>query len=140
MKNIDSNLAPYGVFILRVALGIMWISHALLKWIVFSIPAFALWLGTQGLPTAFAWPVFLMEITGGLAIVLGIYARHVSILLAPIMLVAMWTHIPNGWLHTNAGGGWEYPAFLLIASFAIGLIGEGAFAIRPHSALKMSTN
>ena len=132
MQNIDSNLAPYGVFILRVALGTMWISHALLKLTVFTIPGFAVWLGTQGLPTAFAWPVFLMEVLGGLAILLGFYARYVCILLTPIMLIAMWTHIPNGWLHTNTGGGWEYPAFLLITSIAIFLIGEGAFALKPY--------
>lgn len=137
MKNIDTNLAPYGVFILRVALGAMWVAHALLKLIVFTIPGFALWLGAHGLPAAFAWPVFMMEILGGLAILMGFYARYVCLLLTPIMLVAIWTHFPNGWLHTNIGGGWEYPAFLVVTSIAIGLIGEGAFAIKPHRILKI---
>jgi putative oxidoreductase len=46
------------------------------------------------------------------------------------MAVAMWTHLPNGWVFKAQGGGWEYPAFLLVTSVALLLIGDGAFAIR----------
>ena len=130
MTNVDERLSPYGAFILRVGLGTMWIAHALLKWLVFTIPGFAAWLGAQGLPAALAWPVFLVELIGGVAIVLGIYGRFAALLLIPIMLVATWTHIPNGWLHTSPGGGWEYPAFLITGSLAYGLIGDGAFALK----------
>ena len=135
MSNIDERLSPYGALILRVGLGTMWIAHALLKWLVFTIPGFATWLGTQGLPAAFAWPVFTLELVGGLAIVLGIYGRYAALLLIPIMLVAAWTHIPNGWLHTSQGGGWEYPVFLVIGSLAYGLIGDGAFALKSRREL-----
>jgi len=108
MSITDERLTPYGAFVLRVGLGTMWIAHALLKWFVFTMPGFATWLGTQGIPAAFAWPVFILELVGGLAIVLGIYGRYAALLLLPIMLTAAWTHLPNGWLHTSQGGGWEY--------------------------------
>ncbi len=49
---LDTRTAPYGIFVLRVALGAMWISHALLKYIVFTMPGFAGFLGSQGLPEA----------------------------------------------------------------------------------------
>ncbi|QFR34064.1 DoxX family protein [Ancylobacter sp. TS-1] len=127
---IDSRSAPYGVFLLRVALGAMWISHALLKYVVFSIPGFAGYLGSLGLPEGLAWPIFLAELTGGVLILLGVYARHVALLLIPVMAAAMSVHIPNGWLFSVTGGGWEYPAFLIVASFALWLIGDGAFALR----------
>ena len=39
-------------------------------------------------------------------------------------------HIGNGWIFSSAGGGWEYPAFLIAASFALWLLGDGAFALR----------
>ena len=129
MNTIDEKLAPYGALTLRLGLGTMWIAHAILKWFVFTIPGFATWLDTQGLPSDFAWPVFSLELAGGLAIVLGFYGRYVAVLLIPILLVAAWTHLPNGWPHTSPGGGWEYPVFLVIASIAYGLIGEGAFAL-----------
>ncbi|MDF2617858.1 MAG: DoxX family protein [Xanthobacteraceae bacterium] len=127
---IDSRTAPYGVFLLRVALGAMWVSHALLKYVVFTIPGFAGFLGSLGLPEALAWPVVLAELIGGLLILVGFYARHVALLLIPVMAGAMSVHIPNGWLFSTAGGGWEYPAFLIVTSFALWLIGDGAFALR----------
>lgn len=130
MNNVDEKLAPYGALVLRVGLGVMWIAHALLKWFVFTIPGVAAWLDTQGLPSELAWPLFIVELAGGLAILLGIYGRYVALLMIPIMAVVTWTHFPNGWVHTSPGGGWEFPIFLIAASFAYGLIGDGAFAIR----------
>ena len=135
MKNVDDKLAPYGALLLRVGLGAMWIAHALLKGFVFTLPGFAAWLDTQGLPSAMAWPVFTLELMGGLAILLGFYGRHMALFLTPIMLVAAWTHFPNGWLHTSPGGGWEYPVFLVVVSFAYGLIGDGAFSLQSRGEL-----
>lgn len=132
---IDEKLAPYGAFALRLALGTMWVAHALLKLFVYTIPGFATWLGTQGLPGAFAWPVFIVILFGGLAILLGIYARYIALLLIPILLVITWTHYPNGWLHTNPGGGWEFPLFLIVTSLACGLMGDGAFALKSRREL-----
>ncbi|MBB3770710.1 putative oxidoreductase [Angulomicrobium tetraedrale] len=132
---IDKNSAPYGVFLLRVALGGMWVSHALLKYVVFTIPGFAGYLGSLGFSPALAWPVFLMELTGGILILLGVYARHVALLLIPVMVAASSAHIGNGWVFSAAGGGWEYPAFLVVTSFALWLIGDGAFALRSRPLL-----
>lgn len=132
---IDSRTAPYGVFLLRVALGAMWVSHGLLKYVVFTVPGFAGFLGSLGLPEALAWPVVLAEVIGGLMIIAGIYARHVALLLIPVMVGAMSVHIPNGWLFSVEGGGWEYPAFLIVASFALWLVGDGAFALRSRPLL-----
>ncbi|MFT0859646.1 DoxX family protein [Ancylobacter sp. G4_0304] len=127
---IDNHSAPYGAFVLRLALGAMWISHALLKYIVFTIPGFAGFLESLGMPAALAGPVIYAELIGGVLIVAGIYARHVALLMIPVMVGAMSAHLGNGWLFSAAGGGWEYPAFLIAASFALWLIGDGAFALR----------
>lgn len=126
-KNFSSN--AYGVFLLRIGLGCMWISHALLKWNLFTIPGFAQWLSTQGISPAFAWPVFLMELIGGSCILSGFYTRVVSISLLPLLLVATWVHFPNGWVHTSPGGGWEYPAFLALASLCLALLDKSAWSI-----------
>ncbi len=127
---IDGNYAPYGAFLLRVALGLMWLAHAGLKYFVFGVDGFAQFLASQGLPSFMAWPVVLMEAGGGLAILLGVYARHVTVALTPILAVALWTHVPNGWVFSAQGGGWEFPAFLLATSAALALVGDGAFALR----------
>jgi putative oxidoreductase len=46
------------------------------------------------------------------------------------MLGAMSVHLGNGWLFTNKNGGWEYAAFLTIATVAQALLGSGAYALR----------
>jgi putative oxidoreductase len=127
---IDSSTAPYGVFVLRASLGVMWIAHALLKYVVFTIPGFGGFLAKIGYPAELAWPVFLAELVGGILILTGVYARHVALALIPVMAAASLVHIGNGWMFSNAGGGWEYPAFLIAASFALWLLGDGAFALR----------
>lgn len=124
---LDNN---YGVTLLRVSLGIMWLAHALLKLLVFTLPGTAQFFSSVGLPGFLAYPVFIAELLGGLALVLGVYARQVSLGLIPIMAVAAWVHFPNGWLHTSKDGGWEYPVFLLVASVALWLIGDGAMSLR----------
>jgi len=125
-----NNTAPYGVALLRISLGVMWMAHALLKWLVFTLPGTAQFFASVGFPGVLAYPVFAAELLGGLAIVLGLYARQVSLALAPVMAVAASVHFGNGWVHTSQGGGWEYPVFLTVASVALWLSGDGAFALR----------
>jgi putative oxidoreductase len=128
---IDTRTAPYGAFLLRAALGVMFIAHAYLKLVIFTVPGFEGFLASLGIPTALAWPIILAELVGGTAILLGAYSRWVAAATLPILLGALFIHAPNGWVFTAANGGWEYPAFLLAAAAAHVLIGEGAFALRP---------
>lgn len=121
---------PYGVALLRISLGVMWIAHALLKLFVFTLPGTAQFFASVGLPGFLAYPVFAAELLGGLALVFGVYARQMSLALVPVMTTAAWVHLPNGWVHTSPNGGWEYPVFLVIASLALWLLGDGAFALR----------
>ena len=121
---------PWGLTLLRLALGTMWIAHALLKWFVFTLPGTAQFFASVGYPGFLAYPVFAVELLGGLALVFGLYARQVSLLLVPVMLAAAAVHLPNGWVFTNPNGGWEYPVFLAVASLALWLAGDGAWALR----------
>ncbi len=125
-----SDPAAVSALVMRVSLGAMWLSHAMLKIVVFTIPGFAAWLDAQGLPGFMAWPVVILEVAGGIALVLGIWPRLVAPVLVPILAVALWTHAGNGWVFSNDGGGWEYPAYLIVVSLAQALIGDGALALR----------
>ncbi|HEX5682799.1 MAG TPA: DoxX family protein [Ideonella sp.] len=127
--------APLGITLLRLSLGVMWLAHALLKWLVFTLPGTAQFFDSVGLPGFLAYPVFAAELLGGLALVLGIYARQVALALVPIMVAAAWVHMPNGWVFTSPNGGWEYPVFLVFASLALWLLGDGALVIRRSSLL-----
>jgi putative oxidoreductase len=134
---IDQRYAPYAATLLRASLGAMWISHALLKLLVFTIAGFQGFLASHGMPVFVAWPVVLLELAGGTLILLGFHGRIASLLLLPILAGAMAAHLGNGWVFSNANGGWEYPLFLIAMSVVHGLLGDGAFALK---SVQASTN
>ena len=123
-----------GATLLRVSLGVMWIAHALLKLLVFTLPGTAQFFASVGFPAFLAYPVFGLEILGGVALLLGVYARQVTVLLLPILAGAAWVHLGNGWVFNSPNGGWEYPVFLMVASGVQWLLGDGAFALRRSKA------
>jgi len=47
----------------------------------------------------------------------------------PILAGAAWVHSGNGWVFNAPNGGWEYPAFLIAASLAQALLGDGRYAL-----------
>ena len=126
---IDTRTAPYAALTLRIALGAMFIAHALLKVFVFTLPGTVQFFGSLGLPAALAYATVAAELVGGVMLVLGIGTRWVAALLIPVLLGATWAHASNGWLFTAPNGGWEYPAFLSIAAFVQALLGDGAYAL-----------
>lgn len=130
---IDQRYVPYAALLLRLSLGTMWISHALLKLLVFTMPGFQAFLATHGMPAAIAWPVVLLEIGGGLLILLGVHGHVISLALLPVLAGATLAHISNGWVFSAPNGGWEYPVFLIAASVIHALLGDGAYAAKPSS-------
>ena len=129
---IKTSTAPYAALLLRVSLGVMFLAHVGLKLFVFTIPGFVGYFASLGLPAIAAYAVIALELLGGLALVFGVYASWVALPLAVEMLgTIVLAHGRNGWLFTNAGGGWEYPAFWMIALVALYLLGDGAMALKP---------
>ena len=64
---IDARTAPYGAFLLRVSLGVMFLAHGLLlKVLTFTIPGTVSFFETSGYPAFFAYLVMLGEIGGGI--------------------------------------------------------------------------
>jgi putative oxidoreductase len=118
--------------LLRVGLGTMFIAHALLKYFVFTLPGTAQFFESLGLPGALGYVTFAAELVGGVMLVLGVYTRTVAFALLPFLFGALWVHVGNGWLFSAPKGGWEYPAFLVLISVVVGLLGSGAFAVRPQ--------
>ena len=132
---IDNRTAPYAALVLRVSLGAMFIAHSLyLKLVVFTLPGPVAFFQSLGQPAAAAHLTIAVEAIGGLLLILGVKTRYAAVALVPVLLGATWVHWKNGWLFTNAGGGWEYPLFLALATVAQGLIGNGAFAMEAEPA------
>ncbi len=121
--------APLGPLALRLGLGAVFIAHAYAKLALFTLPGTAQFFAANGFPGWTAYPVFAAELLGGVALLLGLGTRAVSLALIPIMVGAFATHAQNGWMFTNPGGGWEYPGFLIAALAAQAFAGAGAFAL-----------
>ncbi len=136
MTSTKPSAADYGALLLRVSLGIMYLAHGVvLKWWTFTLPGTAQFFASLGLPPALAYVVFAAETVGGVALLLGIQTRWVALALTPILLGALWVHAGNGWVFNAANGGWEYPLYLIVLSFAQALLGDGAFALSPSRSL-----
>jgi putative oxidoreductase len=93
--------------LLRLGLGTMFIAHGLLKVMVFTLPGTVGFFEQVGFPGWLAYVVTFAEIGGGILLIAGV----------------------AGWLFSSPNGGWEYPAFLVLASVVQALLGPGKFAV-----------
>lgn len=126
----NDQLAPWGAFVLRIGLGLALIAHGLLKILVFTIPGTVGFFESIGYPGALAYLVIAGELGLGALLVAGLYVRAAALATLPIMIGAALVHLPNGWVFSNQGGGWEYPVFWAVALVAQALLGPGALALR----------
>lgn len=127
---IDLKTAPYAALVLRIASGVLFLAHGLLKVFVFTIPGTVGFFESIGFPGLLAYLTIVAEIGGGLALIAGVYTRVVALALIPVLLGATFVHSGNGWLFSNEGGGWEFPAFWALVLAATSLLGDGAFAFK----------
>jgi putative oxidoreductase len=113
--------APYGAFLLRLALGVMAVYHGGTK--LMDLGGTAGFFSSVGLPGALAYLVMAVEVVGGVLLILGLFTRWVALAIAAVLVGAI------VFVHLGMGGT-EYPLFLLAASLAVALLGSGAFAVR----------
>ncbi len=124
-----SKWAPWGLAVLRLALGVTFIMHGQQKLFVYGFDGVEKSFAGLGipLPGVAAIVVSLVEFLGGIALVLGFFTRYAALLLAATMAVAM-LHV-----HLSAGfflpKGCEFTMNLLAALIAILLAGPGAAAL-----------
>ena len=123
------NPVDYGITLLRLALAAMFLAHGLLKVLVFTLPGTAGFFESVGFPGFLAYIVAPAEIIAGAALLIGFRTRYVALAMVPLLLGATLVHAGNGWVFSGANGGWEYPAYLVIAALAQSLLGSGLFSL-----------
>lgn len=129
---IDNKTAPYGILALRVTTGALFLFHGLVKLFVFTPAGTAGYFESIGLPGALGYLTMLVEIAGGLALILGVKARLVSLALVPVLLgAAYFGHGAAGFNWSNPNGGWEYPVMWAVVQGALAALGDGAYALLP---------
>lgn len=115
--------------ILRVVVGATFVVHGYLKWSG-GVDQFAGFLSVLGLPLSLllAWVVTLVELVGGLALIVGFLTHWAAKLLFIDMLVALLlVHIGKGFLVTS--GGYEFVLLLLAALFYLMAVGPGKWSV-----------
>jgi putative oxidoreductase len=123
--------ADLAAAILRVSMGLLFLAHAGLKLFVFTPAGTAGYFASLGLPEPLAYLVIAAELFGGIALILGVYSRWVSLALIPILLGSIYVpHGAAGFFFSNEGGGWEFPAFWAVTLVVKALLGDGAFALK----------
>ncbi|OGB89468.1 MAG: hypothetical protein A3G35_09460 [candidate division NC10 bacterium RIFCSPLOWO2_12_FULL_66_18] len=120
-----TQIQGWGITVLRVVVGIVFLAHGGQKLFVWGFGGVAGFLGQVGIPAPMlaAVVVTLVEFLGGLALLLGLFTRWAAIPLAINMAVAILTvHLRAGFFLPN---GYEFALTLLAANVALILLGSG---------------
>jgi putative oxidoreductase len=115
--------------ILRLALGVLYLTHSFQKIFVFTLPGTAGFFVSLGLPGWLGYVTAFVELFGGIFLILGVQVRWVAVVLLPFMLGAMSAHLHNGWGFASPHGGWEYPAFWAVTLVVQALLGGGIYGV-----------
>lgn len=122
--------ADLAATLLRVTSGLWFLLHAGLKIFVFTPAGTVGFFESIGLPGPLAYLVILAELLGGLALIAGVRTRVVALALSIVLIGSIYTpHFAAGFFFSNAGGGWEFPAFWALTLWALVLLGDGAYAL-----------
>jgi putative oxidoreductase len=128
MKNPALNTTARTV--LRVVLGFLFAAHGFQKFNEWTIAGTQAAFGQMGIPAAeIAAPlVAVLEVAGGIALILGLLTRPMAILLMLNMLGALFlVHAPAGVFADK--GGYELVLLLAAAALAIALVGPGRISV-----------
>lgn len=124
----DETAQNIGKLILRMTLGVVFLSHGLPK-LLGGASGMGEFLSQLGVPLAgvVAWSVASLEVAGGAFLLLGVLVTPAAVLLALHMFAGIvLVHGGNGWYVVGPGqGGTEFNVVLIAGLLALILTGEG---------------
>lgn len=139
-----STQEAWGVAILRIILGVIFVMHGYLGLMVLG-PAGAAGLITQmgypaGIAPVLAWYLIVVHLAGGALIIIGVWTRIMALLNIPIMASAVFLfHLSQGFFMRGmivdaAAGraraiGYELSLLVLVATLALALLGPGPLSV-----------
>ena len=122
MKALE-NLKPLALLLLRAATGVIFLYHGYPKLFAHAREA-AQGFVHMGFPGFFAYVAGVLELFGGVLLVLGLFTRIVALLLAGEMLVALW-RVHGLFTHPFAVHNYEFPLMLAVGAFSLATMGAG---------------
>jgi len=120
-----SSFQPLALLLLRVALGLIFLTHGYPK-LTRSASAMQTLFVQHGLPAKFVYVSGVVETFGGVLLILGLFTRPAALLLAIEMGVAILkVHSGHGIMALHE---YEFPLALGTACLALGTIGAGVIS------------
>jgi putative oxidoreductase len=114
--------------VLRVVAGLVFLMHGLQK--TADIAGFTGFLSTLGvpMPVLLGWLVVILEVGGGIALIVGFMTHWISKFLVVVMIVAIFlVHTGNGFFVQK--GGYEFALLLLASTISLMITGAGKWSI-----------
>jgi putative oxidoreductase len=116
------------LIVFRVTVGLFLMAHGLMRLYVNSLHGFGEFLVSHGFPYgyALAWCVTLLDIVGGILLVLGIARKPVCIaFIIELIMGIILVHFRNGWFVVgHQSGGVEYSVLLILSLLLIASTGK----------------
>ena len=119
-----------GKLVLRITLAILILLHGVSK-LQNGIDFISGLVSGAGLPSAFAYLVYIGEVVAPLLVLIGLFTRPAALLIAINMIVAIvLVHMGELFTLTNSGG-WalEQQGMFLFTAIAISLLGPGRYSL-----------
>ena len=136
-------MRQYGATVLRLFLGVTFLMHAYLAFVIYTPAGAAAFNAKMGipLPEVAAWFTILAHGLGGLMMILGLWTRWAALANLPVMLGALvFVHLSQGYFLKGVlvgsapqAAGYEYVLLIVGATLAQVLLGGGALAITRRS-------
>jgi putative oxidoreductase len=126
-----SHRADLALLMIRIGTGTVFIGHALMHLQV-GVGSLATLLGADlgfPLPNLFAWLTVLIELFGGIALVIGVAGPIAAGLLSLISIITILTLKAKLGLIAKVGVGAELDIALLVGSLAVALQGAGWYSL-----------
>jgi len=124
--NFLARLQPLGLLALRIALGVIFLTHGYPKLVRSNVEMQHMFV-QHGLPAQFVYVAGVIEAFGGALLVLGLFTRPAALVLAIEMGVAIWKmHSSGGILAVHL---YEFPFALGAACLALATVGAGGLSV-----------
>ncbi len=125
----DIRTAPYAALFLRLCLSFLFCAHLYWKFAIKGYDAWWAGMIEAGYPNWASDYTLVVEFTGAMLLLLGVYTRYVSLFALPVMIAIIyhWA-IRKGFWFTL--GGAELPLAWTMMLITQALLGDGAFALQ----------
>ncbi len=125
MFNMEKCSCPDGGLLsIRIGLAAVFIVHGAMK--LADVTATMAGFDAMGLPSWLGVVVGIIELLGGVAMLLGMYVKYAGYALAAVMIGAI---LSVKW-KMGFVGGWEFDFILLAASLGLAWTGAGKYAVK----------